>query len=188
MHGRGLGTSWVHALSIGLASSSVDRNQTSSDILRGPATRGFIVPILCGPLVRMASAPALWKVVLTIRNPSALSCWPYLLLAPSTEPGSDFPQSPHWKTPRKGIPEPSSSLLPDAISWLPEELCLTSFYLSVCKPGSPWGSIKGTGCHFHPHTAHKDPIHPHGSDSDNAKPKRQQKPLEPSLRFWQKKG
>lgn len=125
--------------------------------------------------------PALWKVVFAIRNPSALSCWPYLLLAPSTEPGSDFPQSPHWKTPRKGIPEPSPSPLPDGISRLLEKLCLSSFALAVCKPGSPGGSVKGTGCHFHQHTTHKDPVQSHGSDGDNAKPNGQQKPLEPSL-------
>lgn len=166
-----------------LASSSVDRNQIPSDILRCPTTRGFIVPILCGPLVRMASSTC--PVEGRVDNSESI-CTELLLALPPFSPfyGQEviFLRTHTGKPPGKaGIPEPSPSPLPDGIPWLWEELCLSSFDLSVCKPGSPWGSIKGTGCHFHPHSVHKDPIQPHGSDSDNAKPNRQQKPLEPSL-------
>lgn len=51
----GWGASWVHPLPTGLAPSSVDRNQTPSDVLRGPAVRGLVVPWgLLRSLVRMA--------------------------------------------------------------------------------------------------------------------------------------
>lgn len=39
-----MGDKLVASLPTGLASSSVDRNQTPSDVPRGPAVMGFIVP------------------------------------------------------------------------------------------------------------------------------------------------
>lgn len=78
-------------------------------------------------------------------------------------------------------PHPHFQMVFPSFGKSPVSPALISLCVNLEAPGAPSKGLGATSCHFHPHTTHKDPVQPHGSDGDNAKPNRQQKPLEPSL-------